>query len=537
LRRSFATSPRFICLLPGGLLIALSLAAISPAYLNHDAAWYLHMAGVWLDGGTLYRDVIDTNPPLIVFLTTAPVWAARLLHLAEPAMFKASVLLAAGGITLVSIPSIRRTWEAESTRCLFLTMVVFLILPFVRGDFGQREHVAVLMVLPFVLTTCSYINGRPGSEIADVVAGCLAGLGFAMKPHFVLAWFALELTLVLLRPSSRTWARPALVSAAVAMILYGAIVLVFVPHYFPIAREVMQVYGGLNSSSATLLRLPDLRLWTIALLVLLLVRVPASQRGACLVLFAVATGFLAAAMLQLKGWGYHLYPFRVFVVLYLAATVASIVDAHPTIVDIIRGGRQSLNAAVVAAVMIWSVRYVAEARRPVTTDYVRLLAAVVNQKHAESLAVLSMRTIVYPAFPVVNYTGARWVMRHDSLWFLPGLYVDELNRNDAAVAFRRPDAMPDLEHQYYEQIIGDLCKTPPRLLVIEPPIPDAPIGGRSLDLIGYYRQDPRFDHLFGAYSAAATIGPFVVYSRAANASCTEAEARTRAMSQPFVRLR
>ena len=69
------------------VLAALCAAAAGPAYLNHDAAWYLHMVDVWLDGGTLYRSVIDTNPPLIVFLTAVPVLAARMLALFEPMAF------------------------------------------------------------------------------------------------------------------------------------------------------------------------------------------------------------------------------------------------------------------------------------------------------------------------------------------------------------------------------------------------------------------------------------------------------------------
>ena len=58
-------------------------ATVVPGYLNHDAAWYLHMVGVMLDGGTIYRDVIDTNPPLIVYLTTPPVWLGRVTGVSD----------------------------------------------------------------------------------------------------------------------------------------------------------------------------------------------------------------------------------------------------------------------------------------------------------------------------------------------------------------------------------------------------------------------------------------------------------------------
>ena len=54
------------------------------------------MAAVWLDGGTLYEDVIDTNPPFIVFLTAVPVCLARISGVPAPVVFKMFVLAAEG---------------------------------------------------------------------------------------------------------------------------------------------------------------------------------------------------------------------------------------------------------------------------------------------------------------------------------------------------------------------------------------------------------------------------------------------------------
>jgi hypothetical protein len=132
---------------------------------------------------------------------------------------------------------------------------------------------------------------------------------------------------------------------------------------------------------------------------------------------------------------------------------------------------------------------------------------------------LSMRTIIYPAFPVVNYTGARWVLRHNSLWFMPGLYEAEMLEGSGDVPFRTIAAMGRLERQFFDQILDDICADPPRLLVVEPPIPSAPPGRRSVDLVRYYSQDERFARLFRAYAPIDTIGSFTVHLRRAPASC------------------
>ena len=76
-------------------LVALSVAATAPSYVNHDAAWYLYMVDRWFDGAVLYRDVIDTNPPLIVWLSTVPVAIARWFGGTATALFKAYVFIVA----------------------------------------------------------------------------------------------------------------------------------------------------------------------------------------------------------------------------------------------------------------------------------------------------------------------------------------------------------------------------------------------------------------------------------------------------------
>ena len=55
--------------------------------LHHDPAWLIHGTKIFLDGGKLYRDVFELNPPLIFYLTVAPVWVARQLHLFEVDVF------------------------------------------------------------------------------------------------------------------------------------------------------------------------------------------------------------------------------------------------------------------------------------------------------------------------------------------------------------------------------------------------------------------------------------------------------------------
>src|ERR1700755_2216058 len=61
----------------GVLTVVLFAALRSP--LKDDIAWLLYVARRWMAGRELYVDVIEVNPPLIVWLSSIPLSVARWL--------------------------------------------------------------------------------------------------------------------------------------------------------------------------------------------------------------------------------------------------------------------------------------------------------------------------------------------------------------------------------------------------------------------------------------------------------------------------
>ena len=181
------------------LIALLGAVAVIIRPANHDVSWYLHMAGVMLNGGTAYVDAVDTNPPLIVMLTYLPAWGATLLGLTPAVAFYADVI-ALGLLCGVWCSSLaRRLWPVASAAMqgLITTGIVFLVLAFPKGDFGQREHLTVIFVLPYVMAAAVRSIGGSLSTTEAVIAGVAGAIGFALKPHFLLAWIAVEVALVM----------------------------------------------------------------------------------------------------------------------------------------------------------------------------------------------------------------------------------------------------------------------------------------------------------------------------------------------------
>lgn len=503
-------------------VVVLAAAGVFTRSLNHDVGWYLYMADAIQGGARIYRDVADTNPPLIIYLSFPPIWLASLFHLPQALAFNIYVFAAVLASLTVCHRLIARVWPDVPTeiRGLLTVTMAFCLLPFVRLDFGQREHLAVILLLPYVWLAATP-GGRGASRTAAALIGVAGGLGFAIKPHFAVPWALLEI-LVLVR-ARRVNVRPALVAAIATVAAYIAFVLLFVPQYIEIFRDVRQFYGGLDSPLSALVRLPEISAVIAAVVLLVAFRLSAETARPVMVLFTAAMGFVAAGLLQFKGWSYQMYPGRVFLAIYFIAFALAVLQSAPALTSLLRGGIRSICLVIVLGLLATSGRYLAESVNPPEPDIVPPLVDLINRQTPHGpVAQISMRTQMYPGFPAVNNAGVKWSLRFPTLFYLPGLYEKELLQPDAELKFRDPSAMSDRERRYFTEVVDNLCAAPPSVLIIEPPIPRAPEGRRSLDLVAYYGQDPRFKQLFSNYAPIGWLGrSFTIYgvTAGATASC------------------
>jgi hypothetical protein len=260
--------------------------------------------------------------------------------------------------------------------------------------------------------------------------------------------------------------------------------------------------------------LPDIAAWIAAAALFAGFRLTPDNQRPVLVLFVAATGFLAAAILQFKGWSYHMYPGRVFMLLFFVVFAQALMRSSPALTGLLRGGLQSICLIAVAGMLLTSVRYLAESRNPPAPDIVKPLVELINKQNPHGpIAQLSMRTQLYPGFPAAIDAGVKWSLRFPLQFYLPAMYEKEMEAPDSEMSFRSPPAMSEIERRYFTEIVNSLCAAPPSVLIIEPPIPRAPAGRRSLDLIAYYSQDPRFKRLFAGYVPIAWLGSFTIYGR------------------------
>ncbi len=407
-------------------------ATLSP--LKDDVAWLLYVARKWLGGQRLYEDLVEVNPPLIIWLYAAPAWVAETLGIAPKTAanpFFAALLLGSAWWTACLLRGRHRLFAHRAP--VFATIAsLLLLLPGI--EFGQREHLLAAAILPYLALFVRELDGEPEPRATAIFAGILAGLGCALKPTYVLAFLLIEL-LAWMR--GRRIIRAATLSAGLTMALYGAAVLIFCPAFLDKAVPLaLALYGATDTPCWDIL-LESRRLLFGQAVVLLLcwggrdltARTSPFLRHLLLALTLFSIGATVVFVLQGKNWFYHRLPATLTTVMALMIWLAA---ALPELTARLRATpRPNLRLAQLFAVCLaflaladFSVAnydrlrpWVDAAVEPNQSTEVKLSRLIKREKAKTYIAFSEWIAL---GFPVVDDTGVAWTSRFDSMWALKG---------------------------------------------------------------------------------------------------------------------
>ena len=409
------------------LALVMTTAIRSPQ--KDDVAWLLYVAQRWLGGQRLYQDLVEVNPPLIIWIYAIPTWIASAVGVA-PRLIAIPFFA-----VLVLLPAWWSACLLQGRHVLFARRVpvfavigsILLVLPGV--EFGQREHLMAAAVLPYLCVMAGWLDGGRPRTRTSIAVGIAAGLGCAFKPTYALAFVLPELVGLL---RGRRVLRAAPVSAAITGLAYGAAVLVLCPaflaHAVPLA---LALYGGTDTPPLELLA----KAWTLlfgvaATLVLWATthRQLAARGRFTLCLFVVLSSFAVGAtavyVLQGKDWFYHRIPATMACVLALALWGVEMAASLKLPASLPRLRLVPLATIAAAALILFTATgidrmrpWIQEAVEPDLSTEVRL-EKIIRHEHAKTYIAFSLW--IGLGFPVVNNTGVVWTSRFDSMWALRG---------------------------------------------------------------------------------------------------------------------
>lgn len=381
-----------------GLGLAFHLATA----LDADVATPLYQARGLLAGQRLYVDLLELNPPYFIYFDLPAALLARLpgidlatgFHLYLHALILASLLLC--------LPLARRRPILAAGLPL-----VLLLLP--GQAFGQREHIFLIFILPWLL-----LQARSGGRLAGPpLYAVWACLGLLMKPFFALVPLAVLLAAAWRSGSlRRLFHRDGWIMLAVLLGYVGLIALVF-PGYLESVVPATRAHYGLYDKDPWLLatvRLPVLLGLVTGLLALRAAGRPGGRAAAhCrLVLLAAALGGFASYFAQRKGWEYHALP----AVSLTAAFLLAVLD------DL---GRRRLLRLLTVLGLVIAVAPRWDAPMPLWSFWQEPIPHFVRQHPGLRFGTFSGSS--RPGFPLAVYADAVWTLRLYSMMQVNSLYV------------------------------------------------------------------------------------------------------------------
>lgn len=455
-RLAAETRRTVICLGIVAATLAVVLFALLRAPMKDDVAWLLWVARQWLLGQELYIDLVEVNPPLIIWLSAVPVMLADLLGLTAKQVALPLIAACALGSAWTVARLLREVSPVFARQPPVFAAIACVLLVMPGVEFGQREHLLMIAVLPHLAVLIRMLEGLPVTRGMLLGSGVLAGLGCALKPRYLLGLALIELAGWLHR-GFRIRLAPVIALAAAG--LYVASIVLFVPAFIERAIPLaLTLYGGTDTGLLQLAQESWMLLLGLGVCALLAWR---SERGSAaagvmLVLTAFAAACTVAMFMDGKNWFYHRIPALMTVTFALVFWCADLA-LRP-------GPATRWRMALVALAMVpltlyahnTSVRLyerVVLAVEPDQTTEVRLERLIRREKVRSYMAFSEWIGL---GFPVVNNTNVTWASRFDSMWALRG----EIWRS------RQDGTAPD-EWPIRHWVVQDFMEGCPDLVVVD----------------------------------------------------------------------
>ncbi len=405
------------------LIYLLAWQIQNQLFLNYDVGWLLYAAKQLLAGGSYSQHFFETNPPLILYLYFPPLLFHPFLDTHLISLFRLYIFLYATLSLYLSYGLLQPllAGKGSSFRHSFLLALalVFLVLPL--SSFGQRDHLVILFSLPYILLLA---NRRQGTSISWFLAlgiGLYAGLGFAIKPHFLLPLIFLETHYAFHQKSWRSLLRPELLCLLGFLIFYGLSIFILHPDYlYLVAPFTFRLYYAALGKSWIALFWNPLAYYCLFVCLFYGVQVKSlPYHSLATVLLISLLGFFASFLSQQMRVYYHELPPLSFAsllgFLLLLSLLPSIKTSriHSFFIAALALFVFSMPLKMMLGVYCLALDY----KKSILTQLVPFI-----NENAENRSIYFLSRAGYYAFPTLYYTHSQLAPRFYFFWMAAGIW-------------------------------------------------------------------------------------------------------------------
>ncbi|MHB1947950.1 MAG: hypothetical protein ACYCQI_07545 [Gammaproteobacteria bacterium] len=279
-----------------------------------DVSWALHEVQSILVGGRYGEEFYETTPPLFLYLYSPAILLAKIVPANLFTIFTGYIFILAilsFGMCYLWIKKIFIQQDKKVAAIFMLLIAVtFFLLP-LSYDFGQREHLLIILTMPYLLLMAYRLQKNEKiNNYAALLVGLLGFLGFVIKPFFLLPLLFMELYYIFCKRHLYACLRIELIIVITLLIVYALGIYFFYQEYiFAILPLAMRYYyQGYGSSLPKLLINPVFLFCGFALLFYYIQLKSNPYKNLSVLLFLELLGFIGCYFMQHTDWYYHVMP-------------------------------------------------------------------------------------------------------------------------------------------------------------------------------------------------------------------------------------
>jgi hypothetical protein len=304
-----------------GFILIFAIWLQTHTIISGDITWLMQVGKRLIEGGHYYKDFIEVNPPMAIYIYLIPVLFSMIFHIDFISSVTIYVFLISILSWLICSYLLKQIFPktANTVRYIFEISLAFSLFILPAYAFGQREYFLIILMLPYLLLAILRIQQQLINRWFSLFIGLMAGIGFAIKPFFLLAWGLIEIYLIVRTKTLKIALRIEGLSCLGLFIFYCISILLMTPEYITQSKALIQpiYYRNFRVPFSWLLGHNIVIFSILALCNYCLVKKQLYYQTFCDLLAISIISMLIIFLAQQTLWFYHLLPVLFFTILLL----------------------------------------------------------------------------------------------------------------------------------------------------------------------------------------------------------------------------
>ena len=498
----------------------------STLLFNWDISWGLYEADRLLAGGNYAKDFFEPSPPMFLYLYSIPVAFSHIFVIPLTLAFRLFIFGLASTSLFICyklLSSSRNILTKPFYLKLFLLTlaVTFLALP-LPTDFGQREHIFFILIMPYLLLVFNRLLDREPSvrfsyTLKNILIGLLAGIGLAIKPFFPMTLIVIEVYYAYRKKSWLAWLRPETIAILLLFAIYILIIFLFHRNYITIIAPLIMRYHYQSYHFSWLMIFSNQALLFCSLIFLFYFTqwqsFSNSKEISLLIniLFFSLLSFVLLYIIQRSPWEYHLFPAYSTAILLavLLFTIAKHIGKQRVKIDIIQNVSFIIFAALIFSFPIWysyGCMTAFLAYKQTTKNLPTILPELIQQP------VYFLSTTMPPTFAIIELLQAKPVSQFAHFAWLAGMFKQPI-KNEKQYQQLNQDKLFIVNN-----VTKELATYKPLFIFVDVQKNKPYFDGITFEYLKEFSNYPKFNLAWHAYRYYATIEKvdaykFAIYKR------------------------